>query len=423
MMDLQAQDRAHRIGQRSDVSVFRLVTNSPVEDKILSRASEKLNMSELVVEAGKFDKRSVENDNSLERKRMMEVLLTDFESNANKNESSNDKMEDKASVLTGSEDGSVDGDDDDVNSEDKDDYLNELISNNENDYQLYKSLDSMPSDPNAPNTSLFTSVEDIPDWIKYPSGKKEAPLHLTIGGVPGSGPRKRKDVVYDDGLTDKQFMRMMDKQYESTLAARETGKAANRGTKSPAGAKPITTPAGTISELTDWTFRKLISCTKSVVALKDSTKRRICEIFLDKPSPEQFPDYYEIIQKPIAINDILRKLRGKLYANLQEYRDDWKLMFANARQFNGEDSWVVEDGKAIEKELERVLKKNGFSEEAATPKSPPKPKKKLRIKLSLKGFMTKESVGEQNDPKVDFSDHPKDVSGPVKKKRKKNKVA
>jgi ATP-dependent helicase STH1/SNF2 len=83
MMDLQAQDRAHRIGQRSDVSVFRLVTNSPVEEKILSRAAEKLNMSELVVEAGKFDQRSVENDNSLERKRLMEVLLTDFESNKN----------------------------------------------------------------------------------------------------------------------------------------------------------------------------------------------------------------------------------------------------------------------------------------------------------------------------------------------------
>jgi hypothetical protein len=423
MMDLQAQDRAHRIGQRSDVSVFRLVTNSPVEEKILSRASEKLNMSELVVEAGKFDKRSVENDNSLERKRMMEVLLTDFESsNVNKNDTSYDKMEDKASILTGSEDGSVDGDDDDVNSEDKEDDLNELISNNENDYQLYKSLDSKPPYPNAANTSLFTSVEDIPDWIKYPSGKKEAPLQLTIGGVPGSGPRKRKDVVYDDGLTDKQFMRMMDKQYDSASVAREVGKATYRGTKSPVGVKGSTSSAGTSSELTDWTFRKLISCTKSVVALKDSSKRRICEIFLDKPSPEQFPDYYEIIVKPIAINDILRKLRGKLYANLQEYRNDWKLMFANARQFNGDDSWVVEDGKAIEKELERVLKKNGFSEEAATPKSPLKPKKKLRIKLSLKGLMLKESTGEQNDYKVDFSDHPKDIAGPVKKKQKKHKA-
>ena len=80
MMDLQAQDRAHRIGQRSDVSVFRLITYSPVEEKILSRATEKLNVSELVVESGKFNKQSVESDNSLERKRIMEVLLTDFDS-------------------------------------------------------------------------------------------------------------------------------------------------------------------------------------------------------------------------------------------------------------------------------------------------------------------------------------------------------
>lgn len=36
MMDLQAQDRAHRIGQRSDVSVFRLITNSPGKADISS---------------------------------------------------------------------------------------------------------------------------------------------------------------------------------------------------------------------------------------------------------------------------------------------------------------------------------------------------------------------------------------------------
>jgi hypothetical protein len=93
------------------------------------------------------------------------------------------------------------------------------------------------------------------------------------------------------------------------------------------------------------------------------------------------PDYYEIIEKPIAINDILRKCRAKLYSNLQEFNADWQLMFANARKFNGDDSWVVEDAQALEKELERVLKKNGFTEEHV-PTS--KKKKKLRIKLSLK---------------------------------------
>lgn len=423
MMDLQAQDRAHRIGQRSDVSVFRLVTNSPVEEKILSRASEKLNMSELVVEAGKFDKSSVENDNSLERKRLMEVLLTDFETNANKNDTTAVKAEDKTSILTGSDDGSIDGDDDEENSADKEEDLNELISNNENDYQLYKSLDSRPRDPNAVDTTLYTSDADVPDWIKYPSGKKEARLRVTVGGIPNSGPRKRKEVMYDDGLTDKQFMRMMDKQYDSSLSVRETEKVVHRGKNSPAGSGGNTSSGNISSELTDWTFRKLISCTKSVIALKDASKRRLCDIFLDKPSAEQFPDYYEIIQKPIAINDILRKLRGKLYSNIREYRDDWKVMFANAKQFNGEDSWVVEDGKAIEKELERVLKKNGFIEEAVQPKTSPKPKKKFVIKLSLKGLKAKEASLEssQEGPIMDFVSDTTAVTKPAKKNRKKSK--
>jgi ATP-dependent helicase STH1/SNF2 len=84
MMDLQAQDRAHRIGQKKIVSVFRLITNSPVEEKILSRATEKLNMSEIIVEAGRFDRGSVEEDTTGERQKIMELLLTDFDTTAAK---------------------------------------------------------------------------------------------------------------------------------------------------------------------------------------------------------------------------------------------------------------------------------------------------------------------------------------------------
>lgn len=397
MMDLQAQDRAHRIGQRSNVRVFRLITYSPVEEKILSRATEKLNMSELVVEAGKFDKRSVENDNSLERKKMMEVLLTDFDTNTAK------ISEDKAtSEITGSEDADEENDDDDDGSEGTNaDDLNDLISTNENDYQLYDAMDKeRASDLSAVDTSLFTIEEDVPDWIKYPSGKKDAALEDSAD--PGDGPRKRKEVMYDDGLTEKQFLRMMDKQFDAEASAKDTNKVVRRGPSSSAP-EPAAAAATTGSDLTDWTFRKLISCTKSVIALKDpSTKRRLCEVFLEKPTPEQFPDYYDLIKKPMAINDILRKCRGKLYADLQEFRDDWKIMFANAKKFNGEGSWVVEDGKALDKELDRILKKNGFSEDAPKQKpSPPKPpKKKLRIKLSLKTLKAKEAAAPPEDVTV-----------------------
>ena len=59
MMDAQAQDRAHRIGQKNEVRVFRLLTNSPIEERIRARATDKKNLTGLVVEAGKFNQQSV----------------------------------------------------------------------------------------------------------------------------------------------------------------------------------------------------------------------------------------------------------------------------------------------------------------------------------------------------------------------------
>eukprot|EP00388_Colpodella_angusta_P011897 GDKJ01030285.1.p1 GENE.GDKJ01030285.1~~GDKJ01030285.1.p1 ORF type:complete len:1113 (+),score=257.90 GDKJ01030285.1:343-3339(+) len=47
-MDLQAMDRAHRIGQKKPVRVFRLVTDGTVEEKIVERALKKLKIDALV---------------------------------------------------------------------------------------------------------------------------------------------------------------------------------------------------------------------------------------------------------------------------------------------------------------------------------------------------------------------------------------
>ena len=46
--DLQAQDRAHRIGQKNEVRVLRLVTINSVEEKILAAAKYKLDVDEKV---------------------------------------------------------------------------------------------------------------------------------------------------------------------------------------------------------------------------------------------------------------------------------------------------------------------------------------------------------------------------------------
>ena len=53
-MDLQAQDRAHRIGQTRPVLIYRLVSRYTIESKIMQRASEKRQLEALVIAKGKF---------------------------------------------------------------------------------------------------------------------------------------------------------------------------------------------------------------------------------------------------------------------------------------------------------------------------------------------------------------------------------
>lgn len=68
--DLQAQDRAHRIGQKKPVQVFRLVTEDSVEVKIIERAQQKLKLDAMIVQQGRLmnsgDAKKVSKDKLLE---------------------------------------------------------------------------------------------------------------------------------------------------------------------------------------------------------------------------------------------------------------------------------------------------------------------------------------------------------------------
>jgi len=52
--DLQAQDRCHRLGQTKEVSVYRLVSENTVEEKIVERAQQKLKLDAMVVQQGRL---------------------------------------------------------------------------------------------------------------------------------------------------------------------------------------------------------------------------------------------------------------------------------------------------------------------------------------------------------------------------------
>jgi len=51
--DLQAMDRAHRIGQTKQVFVFRFITEGSVEERMLERAAQKLRLDQLVIQQGR----------------------------------------------------------------------------------------------------------------------------------------------------------------------------------------------------------------------------------------------------------------------------------------------------------------------------------------------------------------------------------
>ncbi|KAI9566285.1 SNF2 family N-terminal domain-containing protein [Boletus coccyginus] len=63
--DLQAMDRAHRIGQAKQVYVFRFITEGSVEERMLERAAQKLRLDQLVIQQGRQQQSKAANKDEL----------------------------------------------------------------------------------------------------------------------------------------------------------------------------------------------------------------------------------------------------------------------------------------------------------------------------------------------------------------------
>ena len=57
-VDLQAMDRAHRIGQKNQVNVYRFICESTLEEKMIERQMIKLKWDSLVIQQGRFQNKS-----------------------------------------------------------------------------------------------------------------------------------------------------------------------------------------------------------------------------------------------------------------------------------------------------------------------------------------------------------------------------
>ncbi|KAI8356857.1 SNF2 family N-terminal domain-containing protein [Mortierella sp. GBAus27b] len=394
--DLQAQDRAHRIGQTKEVRIFRLVTEKSVEEHILARAQYKLEIDGKVIQAGKFDNKST----AEEQEKFLRSLL---ESDNNKEE--NDIEEEEMN----------------------DEELNEIVARTEEEMATFRLLDSerkIVEDKDYRETGVrrerLIQEDELPDVYLL---DEDPTLTNQVEEDLGRGQRVRAETRYDDGLTEEQWLEALEDEdkdvneiiaqkaerrrrreerkllKESTQAAGEeepepkkgrsrgkkntredddeddgepaaTKKGRGRGTKSSTSTE-ITKPASSSSKskrgrksegtsanqdaLNDNERKALTKvfeqCYKAVedcTVEEEEGPRRRCELFLHVPSKKEYPEYYQIILRPIAMDIIKKRMRSSHYKTLGQFRDDFHLMFQNARTFNREGSWVYVDSERLE---------------------------------------------------------------------------
>ncbi|EFA85905.1 SNF2-related domain-containing protein [Heterostelium album PN500] len=174
-MDLQAQDRCHRVGQVNRVNVFRLISASTIEERILERATDKLDLDAKIIQAGMFNTYS----NDQERRAKLEEFLHGFPNNTTDE------------VPTDLEE------------------VNRLISRDDEEFQQFQEMDAelakneKKSPKKKSHKSRLMSEQELPEWmLRNPVEEEEVtPAH-----------RRRSIINADavDDLTEIQFAQMVE---------------------------------------------------------------------------------------------------------------------------------------------------------------------------------------------------------------------
>ncbi|KAL7592715.1 hypothetical protein Lser_V15G33809 [Lactuca serriola] len=175
-MDQQAEDRAHRIGQKKEVRVFVLVSVGSVEEVILERAKQKMGIDAKVIQAGLFNTTSTAQD----RREMLKEVMR------------------RGTSSLGT----------DVPSERE---INRLTARSDEEFWLFEKMDDERKQKERYRTRLMEDHE-VPDWAYT---KPDNPKDMRGKGFDYetahlSGKRRRKEVVYADTLSEMQWIKAVE---------------------------------------------------------------------------------------------------------------------------------------------------------------------------------------------------------------------
>uniref|UniRef100_A0A8C6L879 SWI/SNF related BAF chromatin remodeling complex subunit ATPase 2 n=1 Tax=Nothobranchius furzeri TaxID=105023 RepID=A0A8C6L879_NOTFU len=320
--DLQAQDRAHRIGQQNEVRVLRLCSVNSVEEKILAAAKYKLNVDQKVIQAGMFDQKS----SSHERRAFLQAILEHEEQNEEEDEVPDDET------------------------------LNQMIARNEDEFELFMRMDMDRRREDARNPKRkprLMEEDELPSWIIKDDAEVE---RLTYEEEEekmfGRGSRCRRDVDYSDALTEKQWLRAIEdgnleemeeeirlkKRKRKRRQDKDTSSRDNGGMK--AKKRRGRPPAEKFSPNPPKLTKQMNTIIDTVINYREGSGRQLSEVFVQLPSRKELPEYYELIRKPVDFKKIKERARNHKYRSLGDLEKDVMLLCQNAQTFNLEGSQV-----------------------------------------------------------------------------------
>ncbi|ESO94903.1 hypothetical protein LOTGIDRAFT_207958 [Lottia gigantea] len=324
--DLQAQDRAHRIGQEKEVRVLRLMTVNSVEERILAKARYKLNVDEKVIQAGMFDQKST----GMERRHFLNSLLTQDD----ENEEEEDEVPD-------------------------DETVNQMIARSEEEFEIYQKMDierrRTESREGHRKPRLIEETE-LPSWmVKDVSEVDRLTCEEEEDKLFGRGSRSKKEVDYSDALTEKQWLRAIedgsldDIEDSPPAKSRKPRKRKGEGKdadtpKKRRGRPPVEKLAPNPPKLTKL-MKKILDV---VTKYKDNDGRVLSDMFLTLPPKKELPEYYEIICKPIDFKKIRAKIKDHKFRSVDDLEEDVMLLCSNAQSFNLEGSMIYEDSIVLQ---------------------------------------------------------------------------
>ncbi|KAI5645637.1 bromodomain-containing protein [Phthorimaea operculella] len=128
-------------------------------------------------------------------------------------------------------------------------------------------------------------------------------------------------------------------------------------------ASPISTPVKSNLPLK----KKLHYIARQLVEFTCSDGRQPMLLFMEKPSKKLYPEYYNVIDRPIDMITIEANIKNDRYNSIEEMVSDFRLMFANCRQFNEEGSMIYEDANLLERVMTEKLKEVNSGVERKAP--------------------------------------------------------